>query len=1648
MRWTISNGICTASVDDVQIRLDATPTVAAAGADQTGATAICGTSTTLTGNTPVTGTGLWTVVSGAGGSFVSATNGGSVFNGVAGTTYTLQWTISNGVCASSPDQVDISFLKTPTVSNAGPDQNFCGAGVTLAGNSPAAGTGAWSFAPSNVGVGGSFGNAALFNSGFTGTAGQTYILRWTITNGICTASVDDVQIRLDATPSIADAGVPSITQCNSSTFVMNAVVPSPGNGTWTVQIGVATITNNISATTTITGVAPGTSATLRWTVGNGTCPTTFDDIVLTNSAPTPAANANVDQVQCNNSTFTLAGNAPAPGTGVWTIQSGPGSVTTPGSPTSTVTGVTAGGPPTVVRWTISNGACSSFDDVTLTNNVDPFVTTPSNQILCANTSTSAVTFSGNASNYNWTNDTPSIGLPASGTGDIAPFTALNSTGSPVTATIAITPTSGICAGTQQSFTIKVNPVPVISPIPNVATGTGVVVGPIAVTTSAGGGEAISWSGGAAVGLADGSSGTSPIPAFTTTNAGVTPLIATVSVVALKNGCSGPAQTFSVTVYPVPGALAGDQDICSGGFTGVLITATVVGTTFSWTIGTVTGTVTGQAPGNGTVIAQQLISAAGGVVEYIITPTAYGIPGPPSSVFVSVQPTPVGNPVTAGTYTICSGSSLNITPTTNVPSSTFTWTGDNGSGGSGNITDAPVNASNNPSNVTYTVIPKGPSPTFCVGAPFTIVVTVNPNPSFTTTNNAPIICSGSNTNILFSSSTAGHRINVKSISYNGAGHSGTIVPGTTIFTNGNTLSEALTNSTNLPIDVVYTFNVTTPGSVPVCPLVVVDQSVTVRVNPIPDASSGNQRICSGSTTNISITNPNNVNGTTFSWTVGTVSGVSGAIAGSGTVINQNLTSASGGTVDYVITPSANGCPGLALPPITVTVDPLPVGNSVAAGTYKVCSGTALNILPTLSVGSGTFSWSGSNGSGGTGNITDAPVNATNSPINITYTIIPTGPSPTFCVGAGFPIVVTVNPNPNFTVTNNSATICSGSSTNLLFNSATTGHQINVVSVNYNGAGNSGTITPGTTFVNGNSLVEMLTNTTNAPINVVYEFDITTPSTTPVCPVALTSQFITVRVNPAPTFSINNTASPICSGSSTNITLNTLTTNGLVTLTTVNYNGATGGTQINGNTFTNGQKIIEPLINPGTTPIIVTYTFSVSANGCNNPTTQSSSVTVKPSPVITTSAALLETTICSGVTLNFTPSSTIGTTTYAWVSAISGPIVPASVTVSGNNAITDSPVNNGNVAGTVTYTITPTAGTCQGAPVNYVVTVNPVPTASASIQTICSGASSSVGITAAPTNVASTTYTWIVFSSSNVTGAAAGSGSTIGQVLTSTDGITSGTVTYRITPSANGCNGPTTDVTVNVTAVAVITTAAAQLQTTICSGSALSFTPTSSIGATTYSWTSTISGPISGASVTTGPSGVIPIANAPINTGNVAGTVTYHITPFNGVCAGLPKDYVVTVEPVPTANGTNITICSGQNAVVAIDATPQNVSGTTFSWIVIPTGNVTGAAGGNGSTISQTLSLTNYSFGSVIYRITPLANGCTGPTKDITVAVDPIALVNAGVDYAVCEPATILLTGSIGGAAGSGTWSIVTGGGSISSSSSERHNRNGHLHCGSG
>lgn len=81
------------------------------------------------------------------------------------------------------------------------------------------------------------------------------------------------------TNTVAAAGPDQSLAC-ATTATLAGNTPTYGTGTWTVQSGTATITSPNSPTSGVTGLVVGGSATLRWTISNGHCGSTFDDVII------------------------------------------------------------------------------------------------------------------------------------------------------------------------------------------------------------------------------------------------------------------------------------------------------------------------------------------------------------------------------------------------------------------------------------------------------------------------------------------------------------------------------------------------------------------------------------------------------------------------------------------------------------------------------------------------------------------------------------------------------------------------------------------------------------------------------------------------------------------------------------------------------------------------------------------------------------------------------------------------------------------------------------------------------------------------------------------------------------------------------------------------------------------------------------------------------------------------------------------------------------------------------------------------------------------------------------------------------------------------------------------------------------------------
>jgi RHS repeat-associated protein len=379
------------------------------------------------------------------------------------------------------------------------------------------------------------------------------------------------------------------------------------------------------------------------------------------------------------------------------------------------------------------------------------------------------------------------------------------------------------------------------------------------------------------------------------------------------------------------------------------------------------------------------------------------------------------------------------------------------------------------------------------------------------------------------------------------------------------------------------------------------------------------------------------------------------------------------------------------------------------------------------------------------------------------------------------------------------------------------------------------------------------------------------------------------------------------------------------------------------------------------------------GCETPPASRMAVTgtVIPLPVVTAS----DQTLCSGQATSIALSSSVIGSTFNWTAS--------STTTSGSSSGSGSTIaqtlsnTNGTSNGTVTYAVSATANGCTGSPTNVTATVKPLPTASASNQTICSGATSSVAITN-PNNIAGTTFSWVP-SASNVTGAASGSGASIAQTLTSTNGTTAGTATYVITPAANGCNGPAVSAIVTVNPIPV----ASASNQSICSGATSSVAITSNVSGTTYAWTASATG-VTGAS---GGSGT-PIAQTLSTTSG--GTVTYTITPTEATCAGATKAITVTVNAKPAAPSIsgNYRFGTGSFTLTASGAP----GGATYKWY--NASNVLQSSTSSWVTPSISATTTNYGYATITS-----SQSCVSTATWATVTVYGIPIVTATRNFVV-------------------------------------------------
>lgn len=527
-----------------------------------------------------------------------------------------------------------------------------------------------------------------------------------------------------------------------------------------------------------------------------------------------------------------------------------------------------------------------------------------------------------------------------------------------------------------------------------------------------------------------------------------------------------------------------------------------------------------------------------------------------------------------------------------------------------------------------------------------------------------------------------------------------------------------------------------------------------------------------------------------------------------------------------------------------------------------------------------------------------------------------------------------------------------------------------------------------------------------------------------------------------------AASVCSGSSTTLSVSTpIGTHEWFTV-------ASGGTAIAiGNSYA--------------TPALIanaTYYVQTTVNGCTSTRTPVT-VTVNPIPAAPTASG---TTICAGGTASLL--ATAPGPSYEWYDAPSGGTLLASTAAYTTPALNAS----------TTYYVQATNGTCAGARTAVTVTVTPLPAApTIAGATICSGN------TATLTAIApGGSYSWW--------DAAIGGTSLGPPAITYTTPALAINTTYYVETIVNGCTSATrtaTTVTVNPTPAApavnpvsicggetatlnvtsigdtyrwynaaiggdLLTTASSYITPALNANTSYYVSATSAAGCTSSLTTTTVTvTPILSPTFTyasntfcqTDPTNPSPDYIAPGATGTFSGSaglvinattgqinlalsslgphiVTLSVT--SGSCSYTRSVSIRIVDNTPIAN---FDYGTGQFCVNQANVLPTFVPGGSagvFSGSGINFQNVT--------TGEINLTLTPPGTYQVINTITG-AGGCLTVSSTSTITVNPPATANAGVNLITCEGQPITLNGTIGGSANAGTWSIVSGAGTLVSAS---------------
>jgi len=1466
-------------------------------------------------------------------------------------------------CAGTPQSFTITVNPAGQVNDPA-DQVRCNGAATAAVNFTTTNGGGtttyeWSNSNTSIGLGANgTGNIPSFTADNTGTSPVTATITVTPSFEGCAGAPETFTITVNPSGQVNDP--PDQELCNGAATTAVTFGTNRTGGTttyeWTnsnTSIGLAAasgVGNLPSFTAVNTGTSP-VSATIEVTPFFEGCAGTPQTFTITVN-PSGQVNDPANQELCNGAA-TAAVTFTTDRTGGTTTYEWTNSNTSIGLAAASgvgnlpsFTAVNTGSSPASATIEVTpyfEGCAGTPQSFTITVNPSGQVNDPADQVRCNGAATAAVTFTtnrtGGTTTYSWSNSNTTIGLAATGTGDIPSFTATNSGTAPVTSTVTVTPSFEGCAGTPQSFTITVNPTPVLtSPLtpPALCSNSAFTYSPTSLTV----GTTFSWTRLAAAGITpagpvSGNDGVSEtLRNFTSATIPVT-----YEYTLTANGCTN-VQNVVVNIKPEPVISDQSTAVCSGEtLTWRILLDNFVNpgdnVTFTWPAPVLSGGLTGgtaRSVPSSADMTDSFVNTSGlaETATYTVTPVYNGCVGEQKEIVVTVGSQPVlGNLDMFACSAVPTGLVLAVAPTSS-PATTYDIDLITVQAGLvaavGNAVAAPgildpnylandrfTNETGVNRTVTYRVRPVFGAT--CIGDWVNVVVTVRPQPVILP-GQVQTVCSNTaaSREILLvpantpAGSTFSWPLPVMSDG-SAQGTTGTNVPADPAGIPH--ITDTFENYGAAPITATYTV---TPYSSFSCAGTPVDVVITVNPEPAAPVITGDNMLCTNET-NVIYTVPSTP-GSSYTWTVPASVGTKIFDVSSNAIIITAASSAGSGTIT-VTEKNSYLCTG---PAGSFNVDVLaPAAVSTITGDDVVCALETAGYSVPNNAGS-IYTWTLPTGAALIGDPSAASITVTFGTISGNITVREVNAAG--CITNHTPLPVTVRPLPT-AIISNSGTICVEDTHPINISLTGTAPWVVVYAINgvdqpaINIAASPYTLNANTS---GNYTITSVTDANNCTNSGIGN--------------ATVSHF------PVPTATISGTTE-MCSGGSAVLTIS------LTGAAPYDFTYSDGVTPVS--VAGHPSMIYTVTVSP-----VVPTTYTVTAmndnNGCQGTLLGAAVVTINPTPVLTLAGTNL---LCFGDNsgeIDLSVAAGTAPFSYAWTG-------PAGFTA-GTEDI------SGLTAGYYAVTVTDSKGcTASG---NITLTQPTVLTLSKSgdIALLCNGAANGAGSFTAAGGTLPYNFTELV----NTSGATL----TITSPSVAVTSAAAGTITVRVT-DANGCTAESTILVSEPPALSLSATTA----NILCYGGNNGTIITSVTGGTPpyiYAWTASGGG-----------SGLT--AGAPNQAGLTAGIYDLTVTDANGCqitgswTLTQPTELVVTA----TADDNLIGTCSSAQLTATVTGGVEPAGGYIYSWSPaagLSAANIANPVAAPASTTTYTITVTD-------------ANGCI-KTGSVTINVAPVLTAVAYAD----------------------------------------------------